>query len=201
MRLERSATMLSITNDLSPVVLIWRFWDSQRSFGSSPWSRLDDHQNAPDWERTFPKISGVFQRDIRCRKSSGAKNGDHVLFMGTFTKGESASGQLWVNIFVDLRRRWSPLRFLQNRNNCYDLCCMPTPTDHIVVLLLAERDRLNRAIEAIQGPVKRRGRPPGTAVEGLSVVIPKKRHVSAASRRRMALAQKRRWAARRAARS
>ena len=72
---------------------------------------------------------------------------------------------------------------------------MPTATDHIVALLLAERDRLNRAIEVIQGPVKRRGRPPGSAAEELSVAVPKKRHVSAASRRRMALAQKKRWAA------
>lgn len=31
---------------------------------------------------------------------------------------------------------------------------------HIVSLLVAERDKLNRAIEALQGPTKRRGRPP-----------------------------------------
>jgi hypothetical protein len=30
-------------------------------------------------------------------------------------------------------------------------------TDHIVAVLIAERDRLKRAIEALQGPVKRRG--------------------------------------------
>src|SRR5437870_2604815 len=30
----------------------------------------------------------------------------------------------------------------------------------IRALLIAERDRLNKAIEALQGPVKRRGRPP-----------------------------------------
>jgi hypothetical protein len=34
------------------------------------------------------------------------------------------------------------------------------PTEHIVALLIQERDKLNRAIEALQGPVKRRGRPP-----------------------------------------
>lgn len=34
------------------------------------------------------------------------------------------------------------------------------PTEHIVALLIAERDRLNRAIEALHGPLKRRGRPP-----------------------------------------
>jgi hypothetical protein len=33
-------------------------------------------------------------------------------------------------------------------------------TEHIVALLVAERDKLNRAIEALQGPAKRRGRPP-----------------------------------------
>lgn len=33
-------------------------------------------------------------------------------------------------------------------------------TEHIVTMLIAERDRLNRAIEALQGPAKRRGRPP-----------------------------------------
>ncbi len=32
--------------------------------------------------------------------------------------------------------------------------------DQIVAMLIAERDRLNRAIEALQGPAKRRGRPP-----------------------------------------
>jgi hypothetical protein len=34
------------------------------------------------------------------------------------------------------------------------------PTDHIVALLIAERDKLSRAIEALTGPTKRRGRPP-----------------------------------------
>jgi hypothetical protein len=33
-------------------------------------------------------------------------------------------------------------------------------TEHIVALLVAERDKLNRAIEVLQGPTKRRGRPP-----------------------------------------
>jgi hypothetical protein len=34
------------------------------------------------------------------------------------------------------------------------------PTEQILTLLLAGRDRLNRAIEALQGPIKSRGRPP-----------------------------------------
>jgi hypothetical protein len=33
------------------------------------------------------------------------------------------------------------------------------PTEHIVALLIEERDKLNRAIEALQGPLTRRGRP------------------------------------------
>ncbi len=37
-------------------------------------------------------------------------------------------------------------------------------TEHIVALLIAERDRLTRAIEALQGPMKRRGRPPKSGV-------------------------------------
>ncbi len=37
------------------------------------------------------------------------------------------------------------------------------PTDHILALLIAERDKLNRAIEALGAPIgKRRGRPPGS---------------------------------------
>jgi hypothetical protein len=34
------------------------------------------------------------------------------------------------------------------------------PTDHILALLIEERDRVNRAIEALRGPTKRRRRPP-----------------------------------------
>jgi hypothetical protein len=33
------------------------------------------------------------------------------------------------------------------------------PTEHIVALLIAERDKINRAIEALRGS-RRRGRPP-----------------------------------------
>ena len=38
------------------------------------------------------------------------------------------------------------------------------PTDHILALLIAERDKLNRAIEALSGPTKSRGRPPKNPV-------------------------------------
>ena len=64
-------------------------------------------------------------------------------------------------------------------------------TEQIVALLIQERDRLNRAIEALQGPVKRQGRPS----KNPSAEAPKKRRISAATRRKMALGQKRRWAA------
>jgi hypothetical protein len=37
------------------------------------------------------------------------------------------------------------------------------PTDHIVALLIQERDKLDRAIELLQGE-KRRGRPPRNSV-------------------------------------
>jgi hypothetical protein len=81
------------------------------------------------------------------------------------------------------------------------------PTDHIVSLLIAERDKLNRAIEALQGAAKRRGRPPksaSSAVAGPTAESPagapaKKRKMSAAARRKIAAAQKKRWAAVKAA--
>ena len=72
------------------------------------------------------------------------------------------------------------------------------PTDHIVALLIAEREKLNRAIDALQGP-KRLGRPLKKAAATETGIAPKKRHVSAAARRKMAAAQKRRWAAIKAA--
>ena len=71
------------------------------------------------------------------------------------------------------------------------------PTEHIVALLIAERDRLNRAIDALQGRTKPVGRQL-PAMES-DTTKPKKRHVSAAARRRMAAGQKKRWAAAKAA--
>jgi hypothetical protein len=81
------------------------------------------------------------------------------------------------------------------------------PTDHIVALLVAERDRLNRAIEALQGPTKRRGRPPknpnASAVAAISpaVAVPakKKRTFSAAQRKEQAERMKAYWAAKKKA--
>jgi len=74
-------------------------------------------------------------------------------------------------------------------------------TEQIVVLLIQERDRLNLAIEALQGPAKQRGRPPKNlaAISTLTPDAPKRKAFSAATRRRMALAQKKRWATLKAA--
>jgi hypothetical protein len=68
------------------------------------------------------------------------------------------------------------------------------PTDHIVALLIAERDKLNAAIEALQASPKSATPKKAVAVEA-SVAAPKTRHVSAAARKRMAEGQKKRWAA------
>jgi hypothetical protein len=88
-------------------------------------------------------------------------------------------------------------------------------TDHIVQLLVQERDKLNRAIEALQGSVKRRGRPPGSrrnsaaastvnnALEVPEWVKPAvakasakgKRKMSAAGRKAIGDAARKRWAA------
>jgi hypothetical protein len=72
-------------------------------------------------------------------------------------------------------------------------------TEQIVAALIQERDRLSRAIEALQGPIKRRGRPP-RAVEmpGIETGEAPRRKMSAATRRKMKAAQKKRWAAKRA---
>jgi len=85
-------------------------------------------------------------------------------------------------------------------------------TEHIVALLVAERDRLNRAIEALQGSVKRRGRPPGSsapkhaqapapAAAPVAVKVAGKRRkrapMSAAAREEQSARMKAFWAARR----
>jgi hypothetical protein len=80
-------------------------------------------------------------------------------------------------------------------------------TDHILALLIAERDRLNRAIEALQGPVKRRGRPPKSALATISLSSPepaqppkrKHRTFTAAQRKQQAARMKVFWAAKKKA--
>jgi hypothetical protein len=50
------------------------------------------------------------------------------------------------------------------------------PTEHILSLLIAERDKLSRAIEVLQGPARRRGRPPkNPLMTAAPAVAPKKR--------------------------
>jgi hypothetical protein len=78
------------------------------------------------------------------------------------------------------------------------------PTEHIIALLIAERDKLNRAIEALQGSAKRTGRPPKNQLVTASTsaaapVAPtkkRKRH-SAARRKAQADRMKVYWAAKR----
>jgi len=74
------------------------------------------------------------------------------------------------------------------------------PTDHIVALLIAERDKLNSAIAALQGEVKRRGRPPKSAasVAPAAPSAPAKRKgMSAARRKAQGERMKAYWAKRR----
>jgi hypothetical protein len=74
------------------------------------------------------------------------------------------------------------------------------PTDHIVALLIAERDKLNRAIEALQGSAKRRGRPPKNPLAAANAPIEQKRKGrSAAQRKAQAKRMKEYWAKRKKA--
>jgi len=73
------------------------------------------------------------------------------------------------------------------------------PTDQILALLVAERDKLNRAIEALQG-AKRRGRPPKNLIAA-SEAAPApaaRKGRSAAQRKAQSQRMKEYWAKRRA---
>jgi len=76
------------------------------------------------------------------------------------------------------------------------------PTEHIVALLVAERDKITRAIEALEG-AKRRGRPPknplAALVDGTGVAAPKKRRggMNEAARKAQSERMKAYWAKRR----
>lgn len=74
------------------------------------------------------------------------------------------------------------------------------PTEHILALLIQERDKLNRAIEVLQG-TKRRGRPPKnlTAVvaNGSEPPVKRARTFSAAQRKQQAERMKAYWAKKR----
>ena len=75
------------------------------------------------------------------------------------------------------------------------------PIDQILHLLIAERDKLNRAIEALQGSAKRRGRPPknqsATVAPVAAAPTRKRRRQSAAQRKAQAERMKAYWAAKR----
>jgi hypothetical protein len=84
------------------------------------------------------------------------------------------------------------------------------PTDHIIDLLIAERDKLDAAIAALQGSssVKRRGRPPRAtahtaAPEAVNGPAPagskRKRTFTAAQRKQQAERMRQYWAAKRKA--
>jgi hypothetical protein len=80
-------------------------------------------------------------------------------------------------------------------------------TSQIVALLVSERDRLNSAIEALEGPRKRIGRPPknaapeGDRIDSETTTEPapkkKRRKFSAAQRRAASERMRKRWAAKR----
>jgi hypothetical protein len=72
------------------------------------------------------------------------------------------------------------------------------PTEQIVAILIAERDRLNRAIEALQGPVKRRGRPPKNPLAAAPVAakVAPARHRTSAQKKAQSERMKKYWAQR-----
>jgi hypothetical protein len=71
------------------------------------------------------------------------------------------------------------------------------PTEHIVALLIAERDKLNRAIDALQGSAKQRGRTPKNPPMAIAAPAKKHKRQSAARRRAQAERMKAYWAAKR----
>jgi hypothetical protein len=81
------------------------------------------------------------------------------------------------------------------------------PTEQILALLIAERDKLNQAIEVLQGPTKRRGRPPKNPLTAASLALPepakpakkKRRKFTAAQRKLQSKRLKAYWAAKKKA--
>ena len=74
------------------------------------------------------------------------------------------------------------------------------PTDHLVSLLIAERDKLSRAIEALQGSGNRPG-PTKSASSRATTTSPKhavKKGWTAAQKRAQAVRMKAHWAKRKA---
>jgi hypothetical protein len=77
-------------------------------------------------------------------------------------------------------------------------------TEHILTLLISERDKLNRAIEALGTPVKRRGRPKSSAASSAIPVAPmaapapvrKRKGMTAAQKKALSTKMKAAWARR-----
>ena len=78
------------------------------------------------------------------------------------------------------------------------LPCFTMSMTNILELLVAERDKIDQAIALLQGPVRRRGRPPGSRNTNKGTKkTRKKRSFSAAARKRQSERMKANWAARR----
>jgi hypothetical protein len=78
------------------------------------------------------------------------------------------------------------------------------PTEQIVALLITERDKLSRAIEALQGPTKRRGRPPknpGTVATVTDIPRRGRKGMSAVARKAQSVRMKKYWSERRKAKA
>ena len=69
-------------------------------------------------------------------------------------------------------------------------------TDQILALLIQERDKLNRAIEALQGPLKPRGRPPKNAIAPVGAAPAQRKARTPAQRKAQAKRMKEYWAKR-----
>jgi hypothetical protein len=73
-------------------------------------------------------------------------------------------------------------------------------TEQILALLISERDKLNRAIEALGMPVKRRGRPPKNPLAAVAIApvktASKRRPLSPAKRKAQSERMKAYWAKR-----
>jgi hypothetical protein len=72
------------------------------------------------------------------------------------------------------------------------------PIEHIVALLIEERNRLNRAIEALEGTAKRRGRPPKNPLAATPATSPvtsgkRRKRRTAAQRKAQAERMKAYW--------
>ena len=111
-----------------------------------------------------------------------------------------------VLIVVLCRRNWPPeelrrLRLCIISLNSSGATISFMPTDDIVALLVTERDKLNRAIEALGAPVKRRGRPAKTArsVAAVPSAPTKRKPMTAAEKKALSVKMKAAWAKRKKA--